>query len=151
MKPEEQLDSILTYLDNIDNRLIYVSIDHIYKDSKTTLDFKTVDMIVEKLRNDRYVSEKTESALGIEPAYQVYRITFHGKLFLSRGGYKQQIIDEREAADSLAAQNRRTERNEERLVLWTRNLFWGTVAVAIGAIGLIVWEIWQYFYSFCCY
>jgi hypothetical protein len=75
-----------------------------------------------------------------------YLISFKGKFFWETvGGYQEQHKKEQITNAALEAQNQRMERNEARLVGWTRNLFWGTIAVAVGAIGLVIWEMWHYY------
>ena len=82
-----------------------------------------------------------------------YLISFKGKYFWETvHGYSEQARREQINADSLNAQNLRSERNDEQVVAWTQNLanrtadliFW-TRLVAIGAIGLVVWEIVAHF------
>ena len=69
-------------------------------------------------------------------------------VFNEFGGYVQKEINERQRITDDNARNQRMERNEELLASWTENLanrtadltFW-TRLVAIGAIGLVVWEV----------
>lgn len=86
-----------------------------------------------------------------------YLVSFKGKYFWeTEKGYAEQVRLEQIKSDFLSAQTQRTERNEEQLVTWTRNLanrtqdltFW-TRLVAIGAIGLVLWEIVAYLLEHC--
>jgi hypothetical protein len=61
-----------------------------------------------------------------------------GFYLLQANGYTQQTKDRLTMLKDQNDRNQRTERNEERLVRWTKNLFYGTIA---AAIVLVTWEM----------
>jgi hypothetical protein len=78
-----------------------------------------------------------------------YLITFDGKFFLKTvGGYRNKNANDLQKIANENAMNQRMEKNAQDLVTWTQNLtnrtsdltFW-TRLVAIGAIGLVLWEV----------
>jgi len=56
---------------------------------------------------------------------------------------RQRTNREKDVTDRIASE-KRTERNECVLA-------WGTVGVAIGAIGLVLWEMYSHFYQSPCH
>ena len=66
------------------------------------------------------------------------RRNFDGDLFIESGGYTKQKVDRDKAIQDASLINQRIEKNEERLVKWTKNLFWGTLG---AAIILVSWEM----------
>lgn len=88
-----------------------------------------------------------------------FLITFDGKYFWETvKGYKEKIRIENAKIQAISDQNQRMEKNEELLVSWTKNLAdrtksltnW-TRAVAVGAIGLVVWEIIAFLLEHSCF
>ena len=86
-----------------------------------------------------------------------YLISCKGKLFWEGiGGFDKQNQNRLKELKEVNDRNQRMERNEESLVTWTQNLtnrtsdltFW-TRLVAIGAIGLVAWEIIAFFLEHC--
>jgi hypothetical protein len=92
--PHEQLDFILTHLNNdklpesieeIEDSLMWNPFDE-------KID-KTINLILHKLIKDEYVNKvhREEIKRPIpRPAGQTYYISFEGKLFIENGGYNQQ-------------------------------------------------------------
>jgi hypothetical protein len=87
MTTEKKLDDVLKYLDNEnDNFEDFRNIKSKFEDLKN----KELDLILDKLFLDGYIIKKDSTSENADkllpPSY--YRITFHGKLFISRGGYQ---------------------------------------------------------------
>lgn len=148
MKPiEYALDKMLETLEHNWNQpkdRLFLNGEGFLKQMEYPIRLEYFREIIDILRTDGYADlahPQTEYGDNKNKWYENSTIiTARGLLFLKQGGYQQKTIDD-------TAQRRKMERNEERLVLWTRNLFWGTVAVAVGAVGLVIWEIWHYFHS----
>ena len=90
MKTEDKLDTVLSYLNN--DKTAPETEQQILdglKDFKPT--FKELYIILHKLCKDGYVDYLLAKKGGVpDPETKIYFITFHGKLFLSRGGYKSE-------------------------------------------------------------
>jgi hypothetical protein len=82
------------------------------------------ELIIDKLVRDGYLKKDGD----------LLSITFEGKLFSKTGGYSRQLTENETKATTLADQSQRMERNEERLVSWTKYLTFGTIAI-------VVWEM----------
>jgi hypothetical protein len=125
-------------------------------DIKTGLANKDIDIgeirdILLKLKNDNFIY--CEFSGNLNHSYHDnahFLINFEGKYFYETvGSFSEKIRLERVKLYAIDAQNRRMERNEERLIQWTKYLFYGTVAVAVGAVGLVIWEILKTIYEHC--
>ena len=82
--------------------------------------------ILDKLVKDGYL----DKSIGHEKAYE-YTLTFDGMVFNQAGGYKRE-----------SEINAKTESQKDFRELM---LLYGTWAVAIGALALVVWEIYKTF------
>jgi hypothetical protein len=116
-----------------------------------------IDDCLKKLNKDGYLyfmdNEKKNipsDVMGMYYNRQLnYLISFDGKYFLATvGGYRNKHANDLQKIANENATNKRMEKNAEDLVTWTQNLtnrtkdltYW-TRLVAIGAIGLVVWEV----------
>ena len=118
-------------------------------------------MALNKLQQDRYIDfilytedvghfiTNSQAGEGLS-----IRRNFNGHIFLSGGGYQwaERRLIEKEAND--AASDNRAETFASDLTIWTKKLAirtrWlmlATWAVAIGAIGLVIWEIYHSYHS----
>lgn len=122
--------------------------EHQAKDIAGILDDEEFRRIYMRLKQDKYIISD-----GVR-----YIITYDGVIFHLMNGYMGKY-DEQVA---ISRMNQRMEKNAQDLVDWTENLAtrtrelrnW-TRAVAIGAIGLVIWEIaafiWEHFLkAHCC-
>ena len=111
------------------------------------LDEGEIDDCLKKLHKDGYLyfmdnkkdNQKPDVAGETYHRGYNYLITFDGKLFLKNvGGYrKQKEIDDLKIEETKNDLETRR-RNDRRLVV-------GTFLVAVGAIGLIAWEVYKTF------
>ena len=90
MAPDDILDSILIYLDNDELH------PESHTDIKENLSFDTSDkhlqLVLDKLCLDGYIGMQHGKTDGKPNDLEYYHITFHGCLFLSRDGYRQETI-----------------------------------------------------------
>jgi hypothetical protein len=83
---EELLNSVLRYLDNDEQGV--ESVDNIIKRGKFALNDKDAQLILDKLAKDGYAESGFAHYIDGKPTtLKTFHITFHGRLFLSRGGY----------------------------------------------------------------
>ncbi len=89
MSTEKRLDIVLKYLNNdIENFEDFKKIKSNFEYFKN----KELDLILDKLFLDGYINKKKSTMDNankiLPPSY--YRITYHGLLFISRGGYQHE-------------------------------------------------------------
>ena len=94
------------------------------------MDFDKLRAILEKLHKDGY---------AIKPSENLYQISFEGKLFYEEGGYNQLDIDKKINRESIRLKNEKERINQILLVR-------GAIGAAIGAIGLVIWEMIKYIF-----
>lgn len=87
---EEKLDKVLTYLDN--DEKFPENIDNIRSHLDFNIDNKELLRILQKLITDNCVDFTFGTSEGKPNNLRYYYITYHGRLFLSRGGYHQETI-----------------------------------------------------------
>lgn len=114
-----------------------------------------VDDCLKKLHKDGFLYFMAQNGLVVDYYHRAHNflISFDGKYFWeTTKGYRENTIRLNANVEAMDALRERTERNEGLIVSWTRNLaertadltFW-TRLVAIGAIGLVVWEVIAFF------
>lgn len=136
MAPEEKLDFILRHYTTIAGRALSETALVNKFGGKEIRDGAELNQIVQKLFREGYLadggvlSEKFELE---ETESTFYCLTFDGEVFIENGGYVQRKQDKIKADYAIETRNKRMERNDERLVLWTATL-------AIGSIGLLLCE-----------
>jgi hypothetical protein len=106
------------------------------KEMKVEIRWEEIMRILNKLVKEEYLEKESNNQGGM-----LYRITFDGMLFYSQGGYRQKIEDEILERTRLKNQNRIGK--------------WSSIGVAVGTIGLLLWEItkvlWHHKYIFQCH
>lgn len=94
-----------------------------------------MELILNKLFKEDFISVNKSRD---KSSFDTYLITWEGRFFIeTQSGYEQQMKTQANIEQTIALQNQRMERNEERLVDWTRYLTFGTIAI-------VVWEIIKY-------
>jgi len=129
MKPEEQLDKILKYLNNDDTEDRRELFNEIKDKVGFNITEKDLELALNKLVDDKYV-RRTDliNRERVPVGGYCYDITYHGRLFSSRGGYQSE-------SKKLIAQKR-------WITVKTTAIAVNTVIVTIIAIvgTLIAWE-----------
>lgn len=119
-KADEILDFALTEISKFDD---FVSSRKILPVLSPKIPDIEIGRVTDKLFNDGYIDKKVDDVQNVHHLTPLYycRINFHGRVFLSRGGYK-----------SLQADQKRNR-------LWTITKTWANVinATAIIIIGFI--------------
>lgn len=89
MNYTDRLDYFLRYISEKDD---YVYSHDIYSELKDTHSAKELNLIVDKLSDDKYINVKIDESTNANKIYSPYycRITYHGLQFLERGGYKSE-------------------------------------------------------------
>src|SRR5580765_4822798 len=114
-------------ISQLDKALQYLSSDKDYPETfeelKAGLLFndKDLNLILNKLKKDGFIDVKNLLE-GITLNGASYLINFDGLIFNDFGGYTQSYINDNIKLKAIEDQNQRMERNEERLVLWTKIL-----------------------------
>ena len=90
MAPDDILDNILVYLDN--NELYPESHTDIKEKLSFDISDKHLQLVLDKLCLDGYIDMRHGKTDGEPNDLKYYHITFHGRLFLSRDGYRQETI-----------------------------------------------------------
>jgi len=96
--------------------------------------------LVDRLVKDGYAELKATGQAHFELSHyqEDTLITIEGYNFINQGGYSEVVNQNKINADAEEAQKQRMEKNEVRLVSWTKRLTWATVIAA----GIIVsWEV----------
>jgi hypothetical protein len=86
---EEELDYVLKYFETDKD---YEDARHFRQSIKQEISNKELDLLLEKLCLDGYLSGKEIDAPNSSPLSPptFYRITYHGRLFIKRGAYKSE-------------------------------------------------------------
>ena len=148
LSPIQKLDYVLEFLARneyakggiTDGKLID-EISKVHPQFKQGNDYGS-DMIrlLEKLVKDENV---IHDDVGYSDRPKVYRITFEGKLLIQHGGYISDYNNKIAKEKAISDQNQRMEKNEERLVEWTKRLAYMTIA---AALIIVAWEMYKTFY-----
>ena len=151
LSPIQQLDIILKFLssDRGYAELSYI-LQRLEKDKNFAVKFDGDDTIriLDKLYKDGYVDRediptgRNDIRTHQPELIRRYWISFEGKVFVETGGYEQKIKRDAIMIDSAEKFAKASRKNEHRLVI-------GTWAVAIGAIALVLWEMYKTFYLGC--
>lgn len=128
--PNEKLNFVLNYIQHQRKYEDFVREISEWEDLKGQFTSGEIDLIMDKLRDDGYIdfvagqkiSKDTRASEGLE-----MRKNYNGVIFRQNGGYVQKAIN-----DALI---------ENQKDFRERMLLYGTWAVAVGAIGLIIWEM----------
>jgi hypothetical protein len=141
IKARQQLDTVLKYLYDKKDEARAIDYDIIRSDKdllKITDNQSELERMILKLRDDKYIQmypdypRFADGKQDMRNGLLTYcSITFDGRLFYESGGYTQEEIN------VVKIENRK-DRRENLLV-------WGTWAVAVGAIALVVWEMYKTF------
>ena len=129
--PFEKIDLVLKYICNAD-RPPFRTDGEIYKDNGFDNNSKELIEILLKLERDKYVHTEINSQ-NIKQYYS----TFDGRLFLVKGAYRQQQLDEEQKRVDLKRLESITNRNNEILTF-------GTIFGSLVALGLLIIEIIKY-------
>ncbi|SHJ91932.1 hypothetical protein SAMN04487911_1585 [Arenibacter nanhaiticus] len=138
----EKLDAVLNYLN--DNRELayhygYGLPKRYSKPKEVVLTSQEVLNVLDKLDRDKMVRVKIMGiGNGNSNSAEHYTISLDGEVLLQDGGYTQKLIDERNKKNKIAQDLRISQRNEV-FVKWT------SLVAAIGAIGILIFEIYKYF------
>jgi hypothetical protein len=140
LSPLERLDLVLKSIaqhsnPDIDMQMLYSRITQNNFNSAFVDGWIGVDKAVKKLLKDGFISEAIRDATHIDEKgekteYKIawYSITFEGEVFLEQGGYISRSRKETILADLQSVQ---------------------TWAIAVGTLGLLIWEIWKYTHNGC--
>jgi|SRR5450432_937686 len=136
--PVKKLDEVLKYMLAADQPM-HRTFAEIQKEIPFESDSKDLNEILGKLEKDGYIeSEIRESNLLRE-----YRSTFDGRFFIiETGGYLKSVL-------KAYRDNKRLELVEIRQDRMAKRLFWINFFVAVGTVGLLIWEIVQHFLKKC--
>lgn len=88
--PEEVLDAVLRYLDNEEQ--YQETVDQIKERGKFQYSLKDMFLTLDKLSKDGYANFGFTKSGGVPTENKTFYITFHGRLFLKRGGYQNESI-----------------------------------------------------------
>jgi DNA-binding Lrp family transcriptional regulator len=144
LSPSQHLDEVLTYLISVEHVNPTVTDGDIfsYMQKKFPEAAKSkIDRTEVHRRLDKLIDEKRIKRYGREGAVAPFKygITFDGKLFIEQGGYHQQELDRKANALGLELENSQNQLNQILLVI-------GAMGAALGAIALVIWEIYKYFH-----
>jgi len=127
----EKIDQILKYICNADTPPFRTD-GEIYKDNGFNNNSKELFEILLRLEMDKYVYTT------VDPNnFKRYYSTFDGRIFLAKGAYKQQQLDEEQKRTELSRIERITNRNNTFLT-------YGTIFGSVVALGLLILEILKY-------
>ena len=140
----DQLDSLLEYM-YINRRYQYF--DEIHNKSNIQhIEINTLVMLNKLAKDENIIVEEikktTRNGNNIIVSTLVqksYFISFRGILFREAGGYAAERESRELEIEVIKTDLILRKKNDRRLVI-------GTYAVAFGAISLVVWEIFQYFF-----
>lgn len=132
--PNEKLNFVLDYIKQ------QRSYNDLYREIEEHANFKgqfspgEIDLIMDKLRDDGYIdyiagqqiSKTMRASDGLE-----IRKNFNGMIFHDSGAYVQKAINDKKIED----------RKESR----EKQLLYGTWGVAVGAVALVLWEMYKTF------
>ena len=95
------------------------------------------DKIIDKLFRDKYIDmSMLLSNVGASAETSHYKINIDGEFFAEGGGYSKQL--------------ERTNLDDKDRKTMANNMWWATFWLAVGTVGLLVWEIVKYFLSCHC-
>ncbi|MCK9403412.1 MAG: hypothetical protein M0Q26_08440 [Chitinophagaceae bacterium] len=154
--PFEQLNYVLEKLLH-DRDYLDVKEDFFKENVLPEKDEHYLKMILNKLHKDGYIdfmegeANRKTYIINREAGHNMnIRRNFNGQLFLANGGYVGEYKRKQEKETNRQLYDGRMETTAGNLAEWTkrlairtRYLMWATWAVAAGAIGLVVWEIWD--------
>lgn len=133
LSPEEKLNMVLLIFVNTPGRLrTHQSLYGLFK--KGISDDAELVQIIKKLQKDELISYGGEFPIDDVQTSDCYVLTYDGELFISNGGYVYQSALERQKQDSTKRLERAARNNTLALSL-------GTGAIALGTIGLLIWEM----------
>ena len=107
-----------------------------------------IDCMLDKLHQDGYTDHVAGQHLTDLRASNGLNIrkNYHGELFtITEGGYEGGYKRKKQEAIQVAAYNDRMENHTRRLAEWTERLTYSTVVAAVGAFGLLLWEMRHFF------
>ena len=129
----------MTQIDILTNALtkMYESSDKVKRIEYWKSDFGITDSnevraVLEKLKSDGFALDTDGDRIS-------YQISIDGRLFKEYGGYRQRKEDDDLKREEIRLKNRQDRLNQKLLVI-------GAFGAAIGALGLVIWEIWKYFH-----
>lgn len=144
VKPLSALEKLDYVLVNTGHQRNYADvINDLCNDAVLNIDEHNLKLILNKLVEDMYIDfiYGHRFVMGEEAhdGMQIRR-NFNGDLLLEQGGYVGEANVKRRKEEISELAIARTERNERLLMRWT-------AAVAVGAIGLVLWEAYKYFFG----
>lgn len=142
-----QLDHVLKVLSADRGNSSLVDILKLVNKKSQTLEGDDLVRILNKLVKDGYIEFEDftqKYAYQEDMVERRFYISFEGKYFIdNQGGYKQKQADDDAMRRKIEIENKRNEFNQKLLVI-------GTFGTAIGAVGLIAWEIVKVFLLHLC-
>ena len=132
LTPIQKLDNILNLIVDSQDSL---SGEKIMRLLNLEWNKQELEEILEQIEEDGFIKNTIKS-----PLFELsqYRSTFKGRLFRVSIGYPQQESDRKENDLRIRLENSRNRLNQILLVI-------GAIGAALGAIGLIAWEMYKYF------
>lgn len=149
-----KLDIVLKYIVNGVASDDNSEFDKIGSDLSKFVTKGELDSILRKLKKDGFITFTLEGRQVDEIEYETrFSETFEGNVLNELGGYTQRERDKLQNETNRRTYDERMETYAKNLALWTENLtnrtadlMWWTRLVAIGAVGLVIWEMIQYFF-----
>lgn len=126
----DKIDQVLKYICNAD-RPPFRTDGEIYQDCGFDQNSKELIEILLKLERDKYVHTEPNSN------NTKYYSTFDGRMFLAKGAYKQQQLDEEQKRIDINRIEKVTNRNNTILT-------YGTIFGSLVALGLLILEILKF-------
>lgn len=142
----EKLDAVLNYLN--DNRELayhygYGLPRNYNKPKNTYLSSQDVLNVLDKLERDKMVRmEIMGIGNGNSNSAEHYCISLDGEVLLQDGGYTQKLIDKRTEKEKVKQDLKTAQRNEKIVKV-------ASVFAAIGAIGILLFEILKFLLATC--
>ncbi|HMH23098.1 MAG TPA: hypothetical protein VK563_15040 [Puia sp.] len=139
LSPIQKLDIVLTA----------ISVDPRFRSARETFDLirrpeielSEIKLILDKLEKDRFAThdynDDADRNIRKKPT-PIYKISFEGKYFIiEKGGYLKRHQDQNLRRRKIEIENSQNQLNQILLVI-------GAFGAAVGAIGLVVWEVYKY-------
>lgn len=138
MNPLEKLDRVLDILLQFEGISFLFLMQEIRK-RNLHIENQEAMLILKKITKDGYaelISEKGE--ISGKPIIATCVISFEGKVFIEQGGYVKKEANDNLYSEQVRIENRRNQLNQKLLVC-------GAIGAALGAIGLVAWEMYKTF------
>lgn len=126
------LDDVLEQISNTKGVHTLLSVQVIVTNDEVNME--TVENCIDKLIEDGYVFEDTYTDYMSEAkpkTFPVFKVSFSGQFFLSRGGYQSEFLRENSERIRMFAIETQQMENNQQIVLLTKWIAGGTIMAAI--------------------